>query len=52
MSFGAIGHDVKSTKDFRNVSEKAKESTTISVIISIDVDYSRSRILLDDNFSD
>jgi acetolactate synthase I/II/III large subunit len=50
QSFGAIGYDVKSTKEFRNVLEKAKESTDIPVIISISVDYSRNRILLDDNF--
>ena len=50
QSFGAMGYDVKSTKDFRNVLKKAKESIDIPVIISIDVDYSRNRILLDDNF--
>ena len=50
QSFGAIGYDIKSTKEFRNVLEKAKESTDIPVIISISVDYSRNRILLDDNF--
>jgi acetolactate synthase-1/2/3 large subunit len=49
QSFGAIGYDVKSTEDFRNVLEKAKEST-VPVIISIDIDYSRNRVLLDDNF--
>jgi acetolactate synthase-1/2/3 large subunit len=50
QSFGAIGYDVKSTKDFCNILEKAKESTSVPVIISIAVDYSRNRILLDDNF--
>jgi acetolactate synthase-1/2/3 large subunit len=50
QSFGAIGYDVKSTEDFRNVLETAKQSTDIPVIISIGVDYSRNRILLDDNF--
>jgi acetolactate synthase-1/2/3 large subunit len=50
QSFGTTGYDVKSTEDFRNVLEKAKESTDVPVIISIDVDYSRNRILLDDNF--
>ena len=50
QSFGAIGYDVKSTKDFCNILEKAKESTDVPVIISINVDYSRNRILLDDNF--
>lgn len=48
QSFGAIGYDVKSTKEFRNVLEKAKESTDTPVIISISIDYSRNRILLDD----
>jgi acetolactate synthase I/II/III large subunit len=50
QSFGAIGYDVKSTKDFCNILEKAKESTSVPVIISVGVDYSRNRILLDDNF--
>jgi acetolactate synthase I/II/III large subunit len=50
QSFGAIGYDVKSTKDFCSILEKAKESTSVPVIISIAVDYSRNRILLDDNF--
>jgi acetolactate synthase-1/2/3 large subunit len=50
QSFGAIGYDVKSTEDFHNILEKAKESTNIPIIISINVDYSRNRILLDDNF--
>jgi acetolactate synthase I/II/III large subunit len=50
QSFGAIGYDVKSTKDFCNILEKAKESASVPVIISVGVDYSRNRILLDDNF--
>jgi acetolactate synthase I/II/III large subunit len=50
QSFGAIGYDVKSTEDFSSILEQAKESTDVPVIISIDVDYSRNRILLDDNF--
>jgi acetolactate synthase I/II/III large subunit len=50
QSFGAIGYDVKSTEDFDDVLEKAKESTNVPVIISINIDYSRNRILLDDNF--
>jgi acetolactate synthase I/II/III large subunit len=45
QSFGAIGYDVKSTKDFSNILEKAKESTSVPVIISVGVDYSRNRIL-------
>jgi acetolactate synthase I/II/III large subunit len=50
QSFGAIGYDVKSTNDFCNILEKAKESTSVPVIISVGVDHSRNRILLDDNF--
>jgi acetolactate synthase-1/2/3 large subunit len=50
QSFGAVGYDVKSTEDFGDVLEKAKESTNVPVIISINIDYSRNRILLDDNF--
>jgi acetolactate synthase-1/2/3 large subunit len=50
QSFGAIGYDVKSTEDFHNILEKAKKSINVPVIISINVDYSRNRILLDDNF--
>jgi hypothetical protein len=38
------------TRDFHNNLEKAKESISVAVIISIGVDYSRNRILLDDNF--
>jgi acetolactate synthase-1/2/3 large subunit len=49
-SFGAIGYNVKSTEKFLIVLKKAKESTDIPVIVSVDVDYSRNRILLDDNF--
>lgn len=51
QSFGAIGYDVKSTSEFCNILKKAKESNGVPVIISIDVDYSRNRILLDDNFT-
>jgi acetolactate synthase I/II/III large subunit len=36
--------------EFPKTLEKAKESTSVPVIISIEVDYSRNRILLDDNF--
>ncbi|HXX97740.1 MAG TPA: acetolactate synthase large subunit [Candidatus Bathyarchaeia archaeon] len=49
-SFGAIGYSVRSTEEFSRVLKKAKESTHIPVIVSIDVDYSGNRILLDDNF--
>jgi acetolactate synthase-1/2/3 large subunit len=50
QSFGAIGYEVKSTSEFRNILGKAKESTDLPVIISIRVDYSLNRILLDDTF--
>ena len=48
-SFGAIGYAVKSTEEFPEVLEKSK-SKDKPVIISVDVDYSRNQILLDDNF--
>lgn len=50
-SFGAIGYSVKSTVEFPRVLEEAKKSTKVPVIISIDVDYSRNSILLDDEFT-
>ncbi len=50
-SFGAIGYEVKSTEEFPRILEKAMQSKDIPVIISINVDYSRNRILLDDNFT-
>lgn len=49
-SFGAIGYNVRSTEEFSKVLEKAKVSKSSPVIISIDVDYSRNRLLLDDSF--
>jgi len=49
-SFGAIGYNVKSTEEFSKVLEKAKGSISSPVIISIDVDYSRNRLLLNDSF--
>ena len=49
-SIGLIGYDVKSTEDFPKVLKKVKDSTHIPVIVSIDLDYSGNRILLDDNF--
>ena len=50
-SFGAIGYSVKSTGEFANVLKQARSSTTIPVVISIDVDYSRNRLLLNDEFT-
>jgi acetolactate synthase I/II/III large subunit len=51
QSFGAIGYHVKSTEEFPKILEKAKESTTVPVIIAIDVDYSKNQILLKDEFN-
>ena len=47
-SFGAIGYNIKSTKEFSLVLKEAVKSKSIPVIISVDVDYSRNRVLLDD----
>jgi len=49
-SFGATGYNVRSTEEFSKVLEKAKVSKSSPVIISIDVDYSRNRLLLEDSF--
>lgn len=49
-SFGAIGYNVRSAQEFSKVLEKAKLSKSSPVIISIDVDYSSNRLLLDDSF--
>jgi acetolactate synthase I/II/III large subunit len=51
-SFGAIGYAVKSTVEFPDILEQAKMSKDIPVIISVDIDYSRNKILIDDNFLD
>ena len=51
-SFGAIGYYVKSTEEFSKTLKKAKESTSVPVIIAIDVDYSMNQILLTDDFND
>ena len=48
-SFGGLGYRVRSTEEFAKILEKAKDSTSIPVIISLDVDYSRNRILLEEN---
>jgi len=49
-SFGAYGYDVKSSLELPKVLNKAKESNHIPVVISVNVDYSRNRILLDDSY--
>ena len=51
QSFGAIGYNVESTEEFSKILQKAKKSTSIPVIISIKVDYSRNRLLLNDSFT-
>jgi acetolactate synthase-1/2/3 large subunit len=50
QSFGAIGYHVKSSEEFSEILKKAKKSKDIPVIIAIDVDYSRNKLLLHDDF--
>ncbi|WP_316504967.1 acetolactate synthase large subunit [Nitrosopumilus sp.] len=50
-SFGVKGHHVKSVKEFEERLEEAKKEGESPTIIAVDVDYSRNRVLLDDNFS-
>ena len=50
-SFGANGYDIKSSIELPKILEKAKESTNVPVLISVSVDYSRNRILVDDSFN-
>jgi acetolactate synthase-1/2/3 large subunit len=50
-SFGAIGYNIESTAEFSKILSKAKKSTDTPVIISIDVDYTRNTLLLNDNFT-
>jgi len=49
-SFGAIGYAARSVEEFSYFFKKGKMSRYVPVIISVDVDYSRNRILLDDDF--
>ena len=49
-SFGAIGYAARSVDEFSYFFKKGKMSRYVPVIISVDVDYSRNRILLDDDF--
>jgi acetolactate synthase I/II/III large subunit len=49
-SFGANGYDVQSTIEFPEILKKATESKDVPVVISVDVDYSKNRVLLDDSF--
>ena len=50
QSFGAIGYRVNSSDEFPRILEEAKKSKDKPVIIAIDVDYSRNRLLLHDDF--
>ncbi|MFY9795982.1 MAG: hypothetical protein WBF33_39435 [Candidatus Nitrosopolaris sp.] len=45
------GYDVKSSIELSKVLEKTKESIDVPVVISVNIDYSRNRILLDDDFN-
>ena len=49
-SFGAIGYHVKSVREFEERLDEAKRERNKPTIIAVDVNYSRNRILLDDNF--
>ena len=48
-SFGAIGYRANNTEEFSKILEEAKNSTSVPVIIAIDVDYSANSILLESN---
>ena len=50
QSFGAIGHHVKSVKEFEEKLAEAKLEKIRPTIIAVDVDYSRNEILLDDSY--
>ena len=51
-SFGAIGYKVNSTQEFSEILKQARLYKDKPVIISIDVNYSRNQILLDDNYKE
>ncbi len=51
-SFGAIGYSVNSTQEFTEILKQARMSQDKPVIISIDVNYLRNQILLDDNYKE
>jgi acetolactate synthase-1/2/3 large subunit len=46
-SFGAYGYRAKNAKEFSGLLKKAKDSTSVPVIIAVDVDYSANSILLE-----
>ena len=41
---------MSSTQEFSEILELAKKSTSTPVIISVEVDYSRNPVLIDDDF--
>jgi len=49
-SFGAVGFHIQSTPEFYHTLEKAKTISDKPVIISVNVDYTRNAVLLDDDF--
>lgn len=49
-SFGAVGFHSQSTPEFYHTLEKAKTISDKPVIISVNVDYTRNAVLLDDDF--
>jgi acetolactate synthase I/II/III large subunit len=49
-SFGAKGYDLKSSIELPKILEEAKELTDVPTVISVNIDYSRNHILIDDNF--
>jgi len=49
-SFGAVGYRVRSSQEFSEILEQAKKSKDKPVIIAVDVDYSRNKLLLHDDF--
>jgi acetolactate synthase-1/2/3 large subunit len=48
-SFGAVGYKVERTEDFKFILKKAKSSTNKPVIIAIDIDASRNKLLFEMN---
>lgn len=48
-SFGAVGYRVDKTEDFKHILQKAKASLRKPVVIAIDIDASRNRLLFEMN---
>jgi len=48
-SFGAIGYKIKQTSDFKTILQEAKASLKKPVIIAIDIDASRNKLLFEMN---